>query len=108
MLQPWIIRKEIGVGRVGPRIAAFHIVQPKFIQQARNELFVLNGEIHALCLRAIAQCRVEEVKPFFAHNRFPYAGRIFRAAKPLYTFAENAQRTNVRPTVSPVLPPAGS
>ena len=64
-LQRRLVAKKSRVGGIGAGIAAFHVVDAQLVQQGRNQPLVLDGEIHARGLRAIAQRGVEEVEPFF-------------------------------------------
>ena len=62
-----LVRKEFGVGRIGAGIAALDIVDAEFIQHVRDDLFVMQREIDAVGLRAVAQGGVEEIKAFAGH-----------------------------------------
>jgi hypothetical protein len=66
--------KEFGVGRVGAGIAALDIVDAELIQHLRDDLLVVQREIDAVGLRAVAQRGVEEIKAFAAHDGTPGAG----------------------------------
>ena len=64
MVQPRLGREEFGVGRIGAGIAALDIVDAEFIQHLCDNLLVMQREIDAVGLRAVAQRGVEEVEAF--------------------------------------------
>ena len=59
--------KEFGVGGIGAGIAALDIVDAEFVQHLRDHLLVMQGEVDAIGLRAVAQRGVEQIKAFAAH-----------------------------------------
>ena len=61
------VGKEFGVGRIGAGIAALDIVDAEFVEHARDDLLVMQREIDAVGLRAVAQRGVEQIKAFAAH-----------------------------------------
>ena len=65
--------KEFGVGRVGAGIAALDIVDAEFVEHLRDDLLVMQREVDAVGLRAVAQRGVEEIKAFAAHGGTPGA-----------------------------------
>ena len=65
--------EEFGVGRVGAGIAALDIVDAEFVQHLRDDLLVVQREIDAVGLRAVAQRGVEQIKAFAAHVGAPGA-----------------------------------
>ena len=58
--------EELGVERVGAGIAALDVVDAELVEQTRDEALVLEREIDAGRLRAVAQGRVEEIEPLAA------------------------------------------
>jgi hypothetical protein len=66
--------EEFGVRRVGAGIAAFDIVDAEIIEHVRDDLLVMQREVDAIGLRAVAQGRVEEIEAFAAHCEAPEAG----------------------------------
>ena len=63
--------EEPGVGRVGAGIAALDIVDAERVELLGDQPFVLDREIDAVRLRAVAQRRVVEGDAFAGHDR-PY------------------------------------
>ena len=59
-------REERGVERVGAGIAALDVVDAELVEQRRDGALVLEREVDAGRLRAVAQRRVEEIEPFAA------------------------------------------
>ena len=60
--------KSLRVGRVGAGIARLDIVDPERIELLGDQPFVLDREIDAVGLRAVAQRRVVEREPFAGHR----------------------------------------
>ena len=59
--------EELGVGDVGARVAAFDVVDADVVEGAGDQPLVLEREIHARRLRAVAQGRIEQVEAFAGH-----------------------------------------
>ena len=59
--------EELRVGRVGARPAAFDVIDAQRVERERDLALVLDGEIHALRLRAVAQRGVEEIEALARH-----------------------------------------
>src|SRR5262249_31088577 len=57
--------EELGIGRIGAGIAAFHVVDAEIVEQRGDLELVLHREVDAVHLRAVAQRGVEEIEPFF-------------------------------------------
>ena len=60
--------KKARVGRVGAGIAALDIVDAELVEHAGDQHLVLQREVDAVGLRAVAQSRVEEIEAFLAHG----------------------------------------
>lgn len=76
------VAEESRVGGVRTRIAAFDVVEAEFIQQVCDQALVLDAEIDAGRLRAVAQRGVEEVEAGFlglAHGSVPHRGAAPKA-----------------------------
>ena len=73
MTEFWLGGKEFGVGRVGAGIAALDIIDAEFVEHPGDPLLVVQREIDAVGLRAVAQRGVEEIKAFAAHDETPGA-----------------------------------
>src|SRR4029079_6921139 len=73
MVEFWFGRKKLGVGRIGAGIAAFDIVDAEFVEHAGDDLLVMQREVDAVGLRAVAQRGVEQIKAFAAHCGAPGA-----------------------------------
>ena len=56
--------EQLRVGRVGAGIAALDIVDAEVVEHARDGQLVVEREIDAVGLRAVAQRGVEEVEAF--------------------------------------------
>ena len=54
MLQLGLLGKEFGIGRVRAGIAAFDIIDAEAIKHLRDDLLVMQREIDAVGLRAVA------------------------------------------------------
>src|SRR4030088_269249 len=67
MFAPRPGRKEIGARRIGSGIAALDIIDAEFVEHLRDDLLVMQGEIDAVGLRAVAQRGVEQINTFAAH-----------------------------------------
>ena len=70
--------EEFGVGRIGAGIAALDIVDAEFVEHAGDDLLVMQREIDAVGLRAVAQRGVEQIEAFAAHDGAP--GAAFSAS----------------------------
>ena len=68
-----LLGKEFGVGRIGAGIAAFDIVDAEAIEHLGDDLLVVQREVDAVGLRAVAQRGVEQIKAFAAHWGAPGA-----------------------------------
>ena len=66
--------EERRVGRIGAGIAALDIVDAELVEHPRDEDLVLQREVEARRLLAVAQSRVEEVEAFL-HPRSPAGGQ---------------------------------
>jgi hypothetical protein len=67
-----LLLEELRVERIGAGIAAFDIVEAEIVIEHPGDLhLVVEREIDAGRLRAVAQGRVEEVETFAAHADFP-------------------------------------
>jgi hypothetical protein len=67
--------EQLGVGDVGAGIAALDVVEAQFVQRLDDQPLVLEREIDAGGLRAVAQGGVEQVKPLAGHERAPRGSR---------------------------------
>ena len=68
MIELRLGRKELRVGRIGTRIAALDVIDAEIVQHRCNDLLVVQREVDAVGLRAVAQCRVEQIKALFTHE----------------------------------------
>jgi hypothetical protein len=59
--------EEFGIERICAGIAALDIIDAEIVEQARNVALVLEREIDAGGLRAVAQRRVEQIEAFACH-----------------------------------------
>ena len=66
-----VLREQLGVGRVGARIAALDIVDAELVEQLRDRQLVMQREVDAVHLRAVAQRGVEQIEAFLAHAALP-------------------------------------
>ena len=66
-----LLLEEGGVGRVGAGIAALDIVDAELVEHAGDRDLVLEREVDAVRLRAVAQRRVEQVEALFSHEAPP-------------------------------------
>ena len=64
-------QRNFDIGRIGARIAGFDIVDAQLVEHAGNGQLVGKREIDAIRLRAVAQRRVEQIKPLAGHKRSP-------------------------------------
>ena len=67
VIELWLLGKEFGVGRIGAGIAALDIVDAELVEHLRDQLLVVQREIDAVGLRAVAQRGVEQIEAFAAH-----------------------------------------
>ena len=68
MFELRLLGEEFGVGRIGAGIAALDIVDAEFVEHAGDQLLVMQREIDAVGLRAVAQRGVEQIEALFAHD----------------------------------------
>src|SRR6185437_6183441 len=73
MVELGTLGEEFGVGRIGAGIAALDIVDAEIVEQMRDQLLVMQREIDAVGLRAVAQRGVEEIEAFATHDGPPGA-----------------------------------
>src|SRR3977135_1962863 len=59
--------KEFGIGGIGAGIAALDIIDAEFVEHPGDQLLVVQREIDAVGLRAVAQRGVEQIEAFAAH-----------------------------------------
>ena len=59
--------EQLGVERIGARIAALDIVDAEVVEHARERELVVQREVDAVRLRAVAQRGVEEIEAFAGH-----------------------------------------
>ena len=71
MPQRGLVREQFGIGRIGAGIAALDIVDAEIVKHFCDRLLVLQREIDAIGLRAVAQRGVEQIKAFAAHAAPP-------------------------------------
>ena len=62
-----VLAEELGVGRIGAGIAALDIVDAELVEHAGDRELVVEREIDAVRLRAVAQRGVEEIESFCGH-----------------------------------------
>ena len=62
------VGEELGVGRVGAGIAALDVVDAEIVEHGGDAPLVLDREVDARRLRAVAQRRVEQIESFFTHS----------------------------------------
>jgi hypothetical protein len=60
--------EQLRVGRIGARIAPLDIVHAEIVQQRDDDDLVVQSEVDAIRLRAVAQGGVEQIKPFACHG----------------------------------------
>ena len=60
--------EQFGVGRIGAGIAAFDIIDAELVEHAGNRQLVVEREVDAVGLRAVAQRGVEEIEAFACHG----------------------------------------
>ena len=77
MAKRWLLRKKLGVSRIGAGIAALDIVDAEIVQHLRDHLLVLQREIDAVGLGAVPQRGVEQIEAFAAHAAPPSASVFF-------------------------------
>ena len=63
-----LLAKKARVGRVGAGIAALDIVDAELVEHAGDGDLVLEREVDAVGLRAVAQRRVEEIEALAGHD----------------------------------------
>src|SRR5205823_12242704 len=66
--QSALVGEQLRVGRVRAGIAGLDIVDAELVQHPRDGELVVEGEIDAVGLRAVAQRGVEEVEAFAGHD----------------------------------------
>ncbi len=57
-------RIQLGICRIGARIAAFNVINAEIIEHGGDRQLVREREIDAIGLRAVAQSRVEQIQTF--------------------------------------------
>ncbi len=62
-----LLGEQLGVGRIGARIAALDVVDAEIVEHLGDRELVAEREIDAVGLRAVAQRGVEEIEPFAGH-----------------------------------------
>ena len=60
--------EEGRVGGIGAGPAAFDVIDAQAVERQRDLALVLDREIHALGLRAVAQSGVENIEALFTHG----------------------------------------
>ena len=63
-----VLGEQLGVGRIGAGIAALDIVDAKIVEHLGDRQLVVEREIDAVRLRAVAQRGVEEIEAFAGHG----------------------------------------
>ena len=63
-----VFGEKLRIDRVGARIAALDIVDADIIEHGENGELVIEREVDAVCLRAVAQGGVEQVEAFSGHG----------------------------------------
>ena len=61
------VGEQLGIERIGARIAAFDIVDAEVVEHPRQRQLVVQREVDAVRLRAVAQRGVEEIQAFAGH-----------------------------------------
>ena len=77
--KPGIAVEEVRVGRIGSGVAALDVVDADLVERARDQPLVLEREIDASRLRAVAQRRVEQVEPLAGHDLALFNNRSMAA-----------------------------
>src|SRR6202162_1344581 len=73
-----LLGKKRSIGGISAGIAALDIIDAEFVEHLRDQLLVMQREIDAVGLRAVAQRGVEQIKAFAAHDGAP--GAAFSAS----------------------------
>ena len=83
-LEAALLGEQLCVGQVRARIAALDIVDAEIVQHPGDGELVVEGEIDAVGLRAVAQRGVEEIEAFAGHDELTTAEirRKARSAPP--------------------------
>src|SRR5690606_19072636 len=68
--------EETVVGRVGPRPAAFDIIDPELVELSRDCDLIGDAEVHALGLVPVAKGGIEEIDASVGHGSAPSARRM--------------------------------
>ena len=63
-----VLGEQFGVGRIRARIAALDVVDAELVEQLRDRELVVQREIDAVHLRAVAQRGVEQIETFTRHH----------------------------------------
>ena len=63
--------EERGIRGVTTCIAAFDVVHTEAVQHVNDDKLVIQREVHAWCLLAVAQCRIKKIKAFAGHHSNP-------------------------------------
>ena len=61
------VGEELGVGRVGARVAALDVVDAEIVEHGGDAPLLLYGKVDARRLRAVTQRRVKQIQPLFTH-----------------------------------------
>ncbi len=69
------LREECGIRRIGAGIAALDIIDADLVEHAHDHELVVEREVDARRLLAVAQGRVEEIEPLAGHHRNPMKRR---------------------------------
>ncbi len=91
-------RKKFRIGRIRAGITALDIVDAEIVEHICDDLLVMQREIDAVGLRAIAQRGVEQIETFAAHDGLP--GISPRGASPLRDFVIVVLASHSSPTVT--------
>jgi hypothetical protein len=62
------LREKAGIGRIGAGITGLDVIDTEFVEQAGNGKLIGKRKVDAVRLRAVAQGRVEQIKPFARHT----------------------------------------
>src|SRR5262249_20750539 len=73
-----LLAEQLSIGRVGARVAALDVVDADVVEQAGDRKLVVEGEVDAVGLRAVAQRGVEEIEAFARGTG--HCGRSFAAS----------------------------
>ena len=71
MFELRLLGEEFGIGGIGAGIAALDVVDAELVEHAGDQLLVMQREIDAVGLRAVAQRGIEQIEAFAAHVGAP-------------------------------------